>query len=69
MNFIVLCMKVSLIFSVSIFLEIHFQDSWNSHNVIEAKYTYRRVNILTEVYNDMLYFYVGVELLSFSPHP
>jgi hypothetical protein len=49
-------MKVSIIFSVSFFFEIHFQDSGNSHNVIEANYTYWRVSILSEVCNDMLYF-------------
>jgi hypothetical protein len=48
-------MKVSIIFSVS-FFEILFQDSGNSHNVIEANYTYWRVTILSGVYNDMLYF-------------
>jgi hypothetical protein len=47
-------------------LEIHFQDSWNSHNLIEAKYTYRRASIVTGICNDMLYFYVGAEILSFS---
>jgi hypothetical protein len=67
MIFILLYMKVNIIFSVSIFFwEMHFQYSWNSHNVIETKYTYRRVNILAGVCNDMLYFYVCVELLSFS---
>jgi hypothetical protein len=36
--------------------EIDFQDSGNSHNVIEANYTYWRVSILNGVCNDMLYF-------------